>query len=231
MMELLAVGTFWFWAIIVAELVLLFVFTEYENGWAASVSFALFVAALQFWSKVDLFGFVTSHPFHLIAAAAIFGVCGVSWGIFRWRKYVLDRLAKHDELYEEFLVTNRLDPKTVVLPPDHRAAWKRVVDSTKNYDRFGYDSTYWTGVTGETVADVPQARRHKARIVRWMTLWMFSFALYVFKDMVAEMFSAVYKKLAGFLQRIADNLYGARDLSTNLEVPGDTPDARSRRNT
>jgi hypothetical protein len=71
----------------------------------------------------------------------------------------------------------------------------------------------------ETVADVPKVRKSKAKITRWMTLWVFSVILYLFKDMVSEVFSGIYKKIASFLQRLADNIYGKRNIQENLKVP------------
>mgnify|MGYP001296990305 CR=1 FL=1 len=50
MFELFVIGTFW-WALIVAELVLLFIFIENENGVGATVSLIIFAACLQWLGK------------------------------------------------------------------------------------------------------------------------------------------------------------------------------------
>lgn len=217
MLELFVVGSFWFWALIVAELVLLFLFTEFENGICATISLVVFGAALQFMGNVNLVGYVVSHPVHLALAVAAYLLLGTAWGVFKWRKLVVDRLRQHDELFAQFLHDKGLPSTTTVLPMEYRKDWKYYVDRTKEYK------------TGQTVADTPLARQHKARIVRWMSLWPFSVTLYLFKDMVAEVFNTIYVRLGAFLQRIADNLYAGRNVKANLELPPEEPRDGTRR--
>jgi hypothetical protein len=211
MLEIFAVGTVWFWLLVTAELALLFLFTEYENGFAATASIVAFLAALQFLGGVNVIGFALAKPHYLVPLVAPYLLLAVAWGIFKWRKLVKDRLRQHDELFAEFLRDCNLPPTTTLLPVEYRVAWKKKVDRTEDYK------------TGQTVADVPLAKQHKSRIVRWMALWPFSVALYFFKDMVTEIFLALYTRLATFLQRIADNIYAKANVKQNLEIPPTPP--------
>jgi hypothetical protein len=204
MLELFVVGGFWFWMLIVAELALLFVFTEYENGICATVSLVAFVVALQFCGNANPVGTVLTNWYYLIPLILAYLGIGCSWGIFKWRKLVHDRLAQHNELYADFLKEKKLPASTTDLSYEMKVAWSEVVEKTKDHK------------TQQTVADTPQARQHKARITRWMSLWPFSVSLYCFKDMVAEVFTALYKRLATFLQRIADQIYGKANVKANL---------------
>jgi hypothetical protein len=212
MMELFVVGSFWFWVLVIAELVLLFLFTEYENGFAATASIVAFLVVLQFLGKVDIFGFVLTKPYMLVPVVVPYLLIAVCWGVFKWRRLVKDKLKQHDELFAEFLIDCNLHANTTVLPLEYRPAWKKKVEGTRNYK------------TGQTVADTPLVKRHKSRIVRWMALWPFSVALYFFKDMVTEVFVALYMRLATFLQRIADNIYNKANIKQNLEIPPQTED-------
>lgn len=210
MLEIFAVGSFAFWALIVAELVLLFLFTEYENGIAATISLIAFGAALQFCGGVNVVGALLHNWYMLLPIAAAYVLLGIGWGIFKWRKLVSDRLAQHDELLEKFVREKGLPAGTVDLPAQYRKEWAQWVARTKD-DK-----------TGQTVADTPLIRQHKARWMKWTALWPFSVSLYFLKDLVIEVFTAIYKRLATFLQRIADNIYAnAKHVKGNLEVPQD----------
>jgi hypothetical protein len=215
MLELFAVGGVLFWTLIVAELVLLFVFTEYENGVCATISLVCFLAILQFMAKVNVIGFIWEHPLQLLMVAAVYLIAGACWGIFKWRRLVILRLRDHDDALAKFAVAKGLPENTTVLPAQYREEWKRELERGKAFDG---------PFNGQTLADTPLARKNKARITRWMSLWIFSMALFFLKDLVVEVFSAMYVKLAKFLQRIADNIYSASHVKTNLEVPKPTED-------
>jgi hypothetical protein len=207
MEELLMVGTFWFWAVVIAEVLLLFCFTQSENGLAATCSFLAFLAILQFWSKVDLFSYIKNHPLHIVAGVLAYIGLGIAWVIFKWRKLVLDQARQYDELFATFLVRKNLPPVTKVLPEIYRADWRDTLRSNK------------IGTSYRTLAEVPLVRENKAKIIRWMSLWVFSVILYLFMDMVKEIFTSIYQKLASFLQRSADNIYSSRNINENLEIP------------
>jgi hypothetical protein len=217
MLELFVVGSVWFWALVVAELILLFVFTEYENGIAATVSLVAFGAALQFAGNADILGYMWHHPIHIGLAAIAYLLLGTGWGVFNWRNLVVHRLREHDELFSEFLRSNSLPANTTVLPLQYRKEWARWVERTKDYK------------TNQTVADVPLAKQHKARIMRWMSLWVFSVLLYLLKDLVRELFLSIYSALSNFLQRIADNLYAKRNVKENLEMPEEPKEEAAQR--
>lgn len=210
MLEIFVVGSFWFWTLIVAEVVLLFLFTEYENGIGASLSLFAFGAALQLCGNVNLLSYVFYNWIYLIPILAAYLLLGAGWGIFKWRNLVVNRLHEYFNLFAEFLRKKGLPSDITVLPVSYRVEWKQCIERTRDYS------------TGQTVADVPLARQHKARIIRWMSLWIFSATLYVFKDMVREVFQWMYAKLANFLQRLADNIYATANVKQNLEIPEDS---------
>lgn len=211
MLELFAVGTFWFWALIAAEIILLFVFVEYENGIGATISLAIFAALLQWCGKVDLFGYVIQHPVVVLMALVAYLLLGTVWGVIKWRIFCADRLDDYEELKYEFLKGKGLPASTKTVPVELRKEWSEKVERTKDYR------------TNQTIADVPSARVHKAMIMRWMSLWVISILWSFLNDFLKRVFQSVYKKIAAFLQRIAANVWSGGNVADDLNVPTEAP--------
>lgn len=210
MMELFAYGTIGFWGLLAAEILLLLVFENFKQGIAATISVVAYLGFLQYFAKVDVLTYAMTHWYFVAVLAGVYLVFGVGWGVFMWRRLVIQRLEKYNDLYQQYLIDIGLPTDTKVLPEDKRQGWVRVVEGTKNYN------------TRETVADTPQVRHYKAEVIRWMTLWVFSLMLYMFKDLVADLFKKIYRRIASFLQRIADDLWPKGDIAENLKVPAST---------
>lgn len=211
MLELFVVGSFWFWALIAAELILLFVFVEYENGIGATISLAVFAALLQWCGNVDLLGYCVQHPITVLCAVVAYFLLGTVWGVIKWRIFVADRLEDYEELKADFLRSKGLPVGTKVVPVELRKEWKDRVDRTKDYR------------TGQTVADVPSARVHKAQIMRWMSLWVISIIWSFLNDFLKRAFQTIYKKIAAFLQRVAQNVWNSGNVADDLNVPSEAP--------
>lgn len=211
MLEIFVVGSMGFWALIAAEIILLFVFTEYNNGVGATVSLLVFGAALQFVSKIDLLAYMYHHPLVIVAVFVGYILLGIFWGIFKWRQFYLAHGKAYDELFSKFLADNKLPATTDILPVEYRSHWKRKLENSSIYD----------GETGNYIHfdEVPQAGKHKVKIMRWMYLWIFSFILYCFKDLVIEFWMWIYTGLATFLQKMADKDFAKRKINENLDIP------------
>ncbi len=207
MHEIFVVGSLLFWALVIVEVGLLLLFTEYENGIGATVSIFAFMGALQFLGNVDIIGHFWQNPWHLGLALIAYVLLGMCWMTFQWVRFVKAKIRKHDEILVEFLESKGITG-TKVVPPELKQAWKDRVESTKErvYGRY----------EGPSIADVPKIKNNKAKAIRWMSLWPFSLSLFLFKDMVREAWNAIYIKIAGYLQRIADNLWRS-DIKSNLE--------------
>lgn len=205
MVEIFLYGTAWFWALVALELVLLFVFTEYENGIGAFVSLLAFGAALQFLGDVDIIGYFRNNPYQLGAFLVAYTLLGIGWLTFKWTLFSKQKLAEHDELFFEFLDEHHLPHDTKLLPEDLKAEWTHIVLGTRDY------------YTKRTIADTPLIRHHKAKAIRWASLWPFSMSIFFLKDMIREFFTAVYNRIAGFLQRIADNIFSRSEIKGNLD--------------
>lgn len=201
MVELFIFGSFWFWALVAAEIVLLFVFNELENGFGATISLGVFAAALQFMGGIDLIGYVVKHPIHILAALIAYFLLGTVWGVFKWRLFVLDRVEVFKEAFQRFLSSVGLpnDTKINGLPIDVLNKWNK-------FD-FKYDTRLGKRIHGEEISKVPSAKEHKGEILRWMSFWPFGVVWYVINDFVKGIFKAIYQRIAAFLQGIADKIW------------------------
>lgn len=199
MFELFVVGTFWFWLLLVAEIVLLFVFVEYENGIGATISVLAFGALLQMFGNVDIIQYLRANPIFVLSCAAAYFACGAVWGIIKWWIFCHDKLETYQEKRDAFFREHNVDSSTKVVPPELRERWKRVVESVQQDYRNG----------DKEFGKPPQVRTHKAQIMRWMSFWVISMVWSFINDFVKRVFRTIYQRLAAFLQRISDNLFGS----------------------
>lgn len=215
MFELFVVGTFWFWALVVAEVLLLFVFVNYENGIGATISLIAFGALLQWFGGVDILGYMVSHPIAVLAMVAAYLLAGVTWSVIRWWLYCRDRVSKYNGLKQEFLVENGEPAGTKVVPAHLRSLWAEWLKDHRDSN-------------GKSLGDTPRVRDNKNRILGWMTFWVISVIWFLINDFVKGIFKEIYQYVAGFLQRIADNMFAhVRD---DLQgVPGTDTTRKDRR--
>lgn len=198
MFELFVIGSFWFWALIAAEIILLFVFIENENGIGAWVSLAIFAACLQWMGNTDIIGYVVQNPLAILAILAAYFLIGGVWGIVKWWVFLRDRLEDYQEAREKFLRNQGLDPSIKELPQETKVKWKKWLS----------DNTKWDGEDHRRLDEAPRARTNKARIMRWMSFWPISMIWSFLDDFVKRVFKTIYQRIAGFLQRMADNMFG-----------------------
>lgn len=205
MLDIFIFGSFWFWALIVAEFVLLLVFTEWENGVAATISAIVFLAALQFMGNVDILGHIYERPYSVIFIVLAYLLIGIGWATFQWVRFNKAKIRKYYEILAEYCERYNLPRDTKVLPEEHKKEWIRQVSRSEDKNK-------------ETIASTPKIRHHKAKVMKWMSLWVFSMILFFLKDMVKEFVYFIYLSIAGHLQKIADSIWNKSDIADNLKV-------------
>ena len=204
MFELFVLGTFWFWALIAAEIILLFMFVEWENGFGATVSLIVFAAALQWCGDTNIIGFIFDNPLRLLAVVAAYFLLGGIWGTVKWWIFIRDRLEEYEELRDEFLRNKGLTEGTTV-PQQFRREWKENLERNRSYS-----------LHGRSLADAPRARDNKSRILRWMSFWPVSLLWSFLDDFVKRIFRSIYQRIHNFLQRIADNMWAKSTVADDL---------------
>ncbi len=218
MFELFVVGTFWFWALIVVEVLLLFLFVEWENGFGATLSVLIFAAALQWCGDVDFISYVFANPLRLLAVVVAYFLSGGVWGTVKWWIFAKDCLEEYEERRDEFLRDKGL-VAGVVVPPQFRKEWRDTLNRDRGYSRLH---------SGRTLAEAPRARDNKSSIMRWMSFWPISMLWSFLDDFVKRVFKTIYQRIHNFLQRIADNMWAKSTVSEDLAGIDDSDDNDNR---
>src|SRR3989344_55616 len=148
---LLVFGGFWFWAAVVVESLFLIFWVSSDNeesssGLWARVSVIIAVLLFQFLGGPSLLRMVAENPWPTLFSVGGYFFIGTIWGVIKWYLYVLQK----KEEYEE--------EKAAYTPDGRGRTWEEYIRNKMP--------------KGTTI--VPQAAKHKARILRWMTFWPWS---------------------------------------------------------
>jgi hypothetical protein len=199
-MLLFAVGTFWFWVLIAAELVLLTAFVEYENGVGATFSLLIFGALIQLCSDVNLLAYLKEHPFGILTLAFLFTIMGCIYSCFRWVLWVRDRKKDYEETKLTWLAEKKITNGTI--PDALKADWKTYLEKNAQYHR-DYRGSYKISATP------PQVREHKDRVIRWLAFWPISLLWWFAHDAVTRLFNEIYELIRVQYQKIADRIFAS----------------------
>ena len=222
MWEIFLIGTFWFWAILAVEFVLLILCTEYESPFWAGFSLLCVLAALQFMGNVPVIAWSTENPLKLGGCIAGYFVIGTFWGCIKWWFHVRGCRDKYIELREEWMAglkgqIARLK-RSGGSESNHAeiAAYQEVLkegcitDAAKKYW-----TDYITGSHRSRNTLKPLVSRNKRRILLWMAWWPFSALWTIINDPVRKIFKTLYNSVKGWLQKISDYIYA--DIENELE--------------
>ena len=214
LLMLFAVGSFWFWMLLVVHFFVLLALIEYEKvGWA-TLSLGVVFAALYFLGDFNIASAVLQNP---LAAALVLGgyfVAGTAWSIAKWYLYVTDLSNKCKELKTEFL--QRRDVSSSVIPDSLKKEWRETLSS-----QFGYSRSPLS-LNGSLA---PKVSDHKGRIMTWMCYWPWSFVWTMINDPVKKLFRQIYLRIQGLLQSISDRAF--RGLEDDLKEPPAPPPSSS----
>lgn len=194
-MELFIFGSFWFWTLVAVEILLLFMFVEYENGIGATISVVGFGVLLQWFGNVDIIDYVRAHPLFIVSATVVYFALGAVWGVIKWWLFCHDALEEYEERRAKFFEINGLPRDTKVVPPEFRTKWR--------------DSHYYV--------ELPQVKHHKIQIIRWMSFWVISMIWSFINDFVKRIFRTIYQRMATYLQGIADRMFST--VKDDFDIP------------
>ncbi len=132
-----------------------------------------------------------------------FIVSGVICGIIKWWMYASKKSRIYEETREKFYEQLKIDPNTLAkdLPIEKRDSLLRMVGSAYQcefYER--YNGFNWCDV-------IPKAKDYKGEIIGWMCWWPLVLIDTFLRDIVKDIFEALYRSLAKFLQSIANKCF------------------------
>jgi hypothetical protein len=205
-LEIFVVGSLWFWLLLAAETLLLFVLVEWDRGALATATFVATLLLLQFLGDVNLYGYAIGHPWTVVLGAAAYFTVGTLWAIAKWWFYVHQQRGWYDELRSAYLGLYRVGSRDA-MPADLQDQWQGCLVNARR---------------GRRPIEVrPLAARHKAEIVRWMSYWPWSLSWTLVKDPIRRAFLTIYREIAAHLQRISDRAFEGveADLPPAAELP------------
>jgi len=194
----LAVGAVWFWILMSVVIILLFLEVEYEKpGWA-TVTCALFFAALWLFGDFNVLQAIADNP--LVAVGCIVGylLLGTGWSFGKWWFYLKRCRREYDRIRADFMRQQKIEGDTI--PADKRKAWREYWAHHVSYDYLSQRDD-----------PRPRAGQHKGRIMTWMVYWPWSMVWTIINDPIKRAFKEIFLRLKAVYQAIADHVFKGVD--------------------
>jgi hypothetical protein len=133
--EIFLVGSLWFWLLLIAGAILVFILLEWDQGTTATLTFLATLLLLQFLGNVNIYGYVVQHPLTEILGAAGYFTLGTLWAIAKWWFYVREQRSGYDELRSAFLRVHRLESPQSAVPEGLQPQWQQYLELAKRRGR------------------------------------------------------------------------------------------------
>ena len=189
---LMSLGIFVLWVWLVVICATIGAVADSGKGAAATGLFVMGAAAFCWLVDANPLTWILHNPLEVGLALLFYAPLGALWARFRWGAFIRKASAQIDEAFAAYKRENNLgDVET--WSNDQRDAWNdRVQDiaSEGNYQSLPI-----------------LVREHKARILSWIAYWPFLIPWYFLHDFLQELVEAVYRRMAGYLQRVSDEAF------------------------
>lgn len=179
-MTIFAIGTFWFWTLLVVGFIVVTFFVERKdgNGWGALLSVIGLGLVLYFLGSRETFQhalrYAGHHPLTIVILAFLYFVTGTAWSIVKWYFFLKKKQRNKD------------------WPTD----WvKRDKDATGAW-----------GPT-EKISVAPKAKDHRSDILLWMSWWPFSALWTLINDPVRKAFEWIFDQMEKTFDGISDRIF------------------------
>lgn len=189
---------FWFWGILVVGFILLTIFVEREADVGTILTTLAIILGLQFIADINIFLWVKSNPMNLVYYLGMYTVAGVLWSFFKWTNLVSRVYENYNEKKVSWLEDRKVkNYEKGVIPNSLKEDWTK----------FCRHNAHSCDLSNDNFGETPSARKNKGRITRWIGYWPASFFFFVFKDMLIELWNAVYRRFARWYQVIANRKF------------------------
>lgn len=196
--DLILVGTFWFWALIIAVSIGMVILVEIEKAGFAFLVLLGTLITLQFASDLNIIQLVVQHPWMALVGVIGYAAIGVVWSMVKLHFYEKTRRAKYDSLKRSFGITHDLSDEMInaPIPEALKSQWATYLE--KNGPR--YDSLYY-------LRNFNDPSQHQGRIVSWIGYWPFSFIFTICNDPLRRIGNAIFESLRGTYASIVRNAW------------------------
>ena len=201
MAELFVVGGLAFWIAMLAWFIILWVLVEKDHGFLGLLSLVAYGCLLQFGFKMDVVGWILSHPIPLIIFGCLYFFIGAGWGFWLWFLFAKDQKEPYLNKRTDWLVSKG-ETKFDSIPISLKEEWAKYVND--HYEI-------------RNMMKPPLVRDHKAKVMRWIGYWPLSLITWAFNDMIRRFVKMVYNYIHDWLQGIANRVFAdiKQDLPQN----------------
>jgi len=190
---LLAFGTFWFWALLALETVLLLSLIEFEQGAWATFTMLVALLLLQWLGDVKVFSYLYHHPLVSLKYFGYYLACGAVYAVVKWYLFVTDHKDRYKDVKDKFLKDRGVEDG--VMTQELKEALQEKISDLH-------------------IEVKTQVTNHKSRITMWMTYWPWSLLWTIVDDFVKRLFKEIYRWIQSTLQRISDHVW--KDVADDL---------------
>jgi len=191
-MGLLLVGSFFFWLLIVVELILLFACIYNDAIIQAVISVAVFLALVFLLTPLEL-SVIVLYWKQILGLTGLYVVCGIPWGIFRWYQFVRKELKRY-QAYKDSRCSGIVDDLNSI---ENKRKWN---DHLKRY------------YTGDVI---PQISKHKDAWFGWVIFWPVSILVYIASDLIKDIYEYIFNLCKNALQAISNSVF--KDVINDLK--------------
>lgn len=174
-------------------------------GWATSILIAGLLG-LQFFSTFKPFVWIADNPLLTVEGVAAYIIVGVLWVYPKWYSFIGDvhRVATEAR---ETATTKYRGSKTRISGVTSYNETEYVFQQTREAIQDAFGSVWKYNSDGVR----PSAQRNKGRIFGWMIYWPVSMLWTAINDPVRKLYEAIYRAIAGSLQRMSDRRFADFD--------------------
>jgi hypothetical protein len=198
---MLAVGSFWFWLLVLLAAIGVTILVETENGGWATFTMVATIAIFNWAFKLHIFSAIAAHPWKTLEWVLVYFLTGTVWGLIKWFVFLHKQLAKYQEARDKFLKENNATDLTPALAA-------KFLDYLDRY------------LTRALIPIPPKASEHKGAIIRWMSYWPFSVVGSILNDVVRKAWNHVYNILVSTYDRVA--AYVFRNYAGDIDLARST---------
>ena len=199
----------YFWILIAAASLALLSFMENEKGLLATVTVVATVCLLHYFGGKHIFGYVAQHKLQILYFSLAYFGLGVFWGINKWWFFVRRERARYDHAYERFNV----DRKSI---EEHRRTKSEIPWNLAKTERLTWADCVKAGNYDDCAFIYkPNYKKHKGKLLMWMTYWPWSFLWTMMDDPVKKLFNAAIDAVRSVLDRISDRAF--RDTEPHMQ--------------
>lgn len=193
LLTLFVVGSIGFWLLIGLASIMLFYCVEEDRGGLATTSIIATLFLLYFFGDLNIFGWAIENFLMLVLSIGGYFVVGTIWAIVKWWFFVRRNREKYDDAKAKFLRDEGIEGTSI--PDDQKKDWKSHISSS--YNR-GFEIK-------------PEARKHKSRVLTWMTYWPWSMVWTLIDDPVKKLFRYIYRLIQDLLQKMSDRAFAGTE--------------------